>query len=509
VFLSDPFIRQLVGPASKIKEKRRLEGLTGITMATNAALWHAWQTGKPPADLNAALATAALTPADLATPDQPAITWDAGRQLAAGDRYNTLHFATPLAELPIDRISREEEQDYNQFRLQYLGLWRQHFDPVGMRFRIRNGDVGVETFILPLVRSTEYGELRRQTGGGTIPLDQSPPTAKTVGQLLTHIAPDNPLRHELTTGLNALGVAKGAQWLGNWAVIRFDDSPMYAKLAALYERGRIGGENIDEMVEVVFQMPVTLGVQIRNPLVFAGVLTALRTAMLNALPGAVTWEPLEPDYKGVKFVRIQATKQGLGMVRGGQGKKEPFLPAIYYALVDGAWYVSLQEQPIKDMIDRAEARKKQPDPAKNVEPRQINSALYVSPAAAVATKDYIRGYMEKEVQQRALANAPVWYAFQKAGLLTGRDGESARQEVLFRYLGYAPVSPDGASYLYDPRADEVTNTRHGSLRRPTPKPALDPNSPLGQLLEKTRAIDADLRFREDGVHTTVTIRRDK
>ena len=40
-FLSDPFIRQLVGPASKIKEKRRLEGLTSLTMASNAALFHA------------------------------------------------------------------------------------------------------------------------------------------------------------------------------------------------------------------------------------------------------------------------------------------------------------------------------------------------------------------------------------------------------------------------------------------------------------------------------------
>jgi len=55
----------------------------------------------------------------------------------------------------------------------------------------------------------------------------------------------------------------------------------------------------------------------------------------------------------------------------------------------------------------------------------------------------------------------------------------------------------------------MTNSRHGSLRRPTPNLVLDPDSPLGQLLEKTRDIDADLRFREDGVHTTVTIRRQK
>src|SRR5205823_4967129 len=128
---------------------------------------------------------------------------------------------------------------------------------------------------------------------------------------------------------------------------------------------------------------------------------------------------------------------------------------------------------------------------------------YVSPAAATATKDYLRGFMEKEMHRRALANAPVWYAFYKAGLVSDKKTEAARQAVLYRYLGYVPVSPDGAAYLYDPRTDEVTNARHGSLRRPTPKPTLDPDSALGQLLEKTRDITADLRFREDGVHTTV------
>ncbi|HEX4592539.1 MAG TPA: hypothetical protein VH120_21600 [Gemmataceae bacterium] len=508
LFLSDPFIRQLVGPASKISEKRRLEGLTGLTMATNAALWNAWQTGKPPASLGAALTTAGLTPADLACPDQPAVTWDAARQLAAGDRYNTLHFATPLVELPIDRVSREEEQDYSQFRLQYLGLWRQYFDPVGMRFRIRNGDVGVETFILPLVRSSEYANLRREVGGGTIAADVSPPTSKTVAQLVSHVGPDSELRHTVEAGLNLAGVGKGMSWLGDWALIRFDDSATYAKLMALNDRG---GRIDNEWIETAFQMPVTVGVQIRNPLVFAGVLTSLRTTALNALPGAVTWEPMEPDYKGVKIVRIRATEQGLRQQTGvsnRDAKKEPFLPAIYYALIDGAWYASLQEQPIKDMIDRSEARKKQPADAK-AEARQINTALYVSPSAAVATKDYIRGYLEKEVHQRALVNEPVWYAFQKAGLLAGKESETARQAVLFHYLGYVPVSPDGAAYLYDPRTDEMTNTRHGSLRRPTSKTALDPDSPLGRLLATTREITADLQFREDGVHTTVTLRRQK
>jgi hypothetical protein len=221
----------------------------------------------------------------------------------------------------------------------------------------------------------------------------------------------------------------------------------------------------------------------------------------------VTWEPLDPDYKGVRIVRLQATRQGLEFLNR-EVKKDPFLPAVYYALVDGAWYISLQEQPIKDMVDRAEARRKRPADAK-AEGRPVNSALYLSPSAAVSAKDYLRGYLERETHRRALANASVWYAFERAGLLRGKDGEPARQAVLHQYLGYVPVSPDGSPYGYEPRTDEVTNARHGSPRRPTPKPAVDPNSPLGRLLDTTRDVSADLRFREDGVHTTVTIRRTK
>jgi hypothetical protein len=502
LFLSDAFIRQLVGPASKIKEKRRLEGLAGLHLATNAALWHAWETGRPPADRASLLRAAELKSADLATPDQDAVAWDAERQVAVSDRYNTIHFATPLVELPIDRVSREEQQDYARFRGDYLGLWRRYFDPVGMRVRLAADRVRVETHILPLIQSTEYAELRRTAGGEPVPLDVAPPTGTTVAQLLSHLSPEAQIRGELGHGLGALGVNKEVQWLGDWFVARFDDSPVYAKLAALAERGELAGNNVNEWIDLVFHMPVTLGVQIRNPLVFAGVLAALRTTLLNALPGAVTWEPLEPAYKGVSIVRVQATRQGLGLLpRGGQPDRKPFLPAVYYALVGGAWYASLQEQPIRDMIDRAS----RPAEAPTAEVRRVNSALYISPEAAAATKAFARGVLEREARRRALQNAPVWYAFAKAGLLDGKADEAARQAVLYRYLGYVLVSPDGAAYLFDPRADEVTNTRHGSPRRPTPKAAVDADSPVGRLVDQFRTVTADLRFREDGIQTAVEL----
>src|SRR6185436_3398400 len=57
-FLSDAFIRQLVGPASKIKEMRRLEALTSANMLAHGALFTAWETGKLPASHDALMQAA-------------------------------------------------------------------------------------------------------------------------------------------------------------------------------------------------------------------------------------------------------------------------------------------------------------------------------------------------------------------------------------------------------------------------------------------------------------------
>lgn len=503
-FLSDAFIRKLVGPASKIAEKRRLEGLAGVHLLTHAALWHAWNTGNLPADRDAALRSAGLESADLRTPDQLDVGWNGIDRVAVSDRYNTNQFATPLIETPVDRATKEEAEDYREFRLRYLGLWRQYFDPVGMRFQLTPDRIHVETYILPLIQSTQYARLRQLTGNGTIARNVSPPTAGTVLQLSGHLAPDARERREFEDGISVLGVKHAVGWLGNWWVIRFDDSPMYAKFARLEDHDANPLSNPDEWTRTVFQMPITLGVEIRNPLTFAGVLASLRSTLLNALPGAVAWEPMEPEYKGVKIVRIQATKQGVQRYLNQRDNAEPFLPAIYYALVDGAWYASLQLQPIKDMIDRAAERKVGgPDAA---EP-QINSSLYLSPTAGVATKQYLRELFGREDRKQSAANAAIWHAFFQMKLIDTTTPNDRRQDLLYRILGYAPVNGDGSDWGWDERLGEVANNRHGSLRRPANETDFAAVSSARRLLEQFATIQVDLRFREDGIHTIVALRK--
>src|SRR5262249_49745845 len=102
--------------------------------------------------------------------------------------YNTIHFATPLIELPIDKVTATESGEYERFRLEYLGLWRQFFDPIGMRVALRDGQVKLETYILPLIENTAYNRLRQVTGEKSIPFDPSSLSDKTLLQYMLRLS---------------------------------------------------------------------------------------------------------------------------------------------------------------------------------------------------------------------------------------------------------------------------------------------------------------------------------
>ena len=131
----------------------------------------------------------------------------------------------------------------------------------------------------------------------------------------------------------------------------------------------------------------------------------------------------------------------------------------------------------------------------------------MAPGAAVQAADVAGMLLEREVHQRALANAPILYALYRTGLVAEKASEEEVQAAALKYLGFVPVSPDGVAYAYESRSDEVINRRHGSPRNPRQHSTMAKTSPLGQLLEQLQSLRADLRFREDGVQTVLTLVR--
>jgi hypothetical protein len=82
-----------------------------------------------------------------------------------------------------------------------------------------------------------------------------------------------------------------------------------------------------------------------------------------------------------------------------------------------------------------------------------------------------------------------------------------RDAAAQRLLGYVPASPDGSEPVFDERTGEVRNARHGSFRQPVYHDRLSQGSGLARLVGSLHQMKASLRFREDGVHTLLTITR--
>ncbi len=510
VFLSDAFIRNLVGPAVRIKERRRLEAMTSLHMVTHGAMYTAWETGKLPQSYDHIIQATGLQPPELFMPDGNAVMWDSARKVAASSVYNTQHFATPLIEIPIDNVTRSEQFEYQMFRDQYMGLWRQFFDPIGIRLSMKNDQVKTEIYILPLVRTTQYNELRRVAGGGTIKIDPSVFSDKTLVKYLIHISPqgfDNFLGGGGRGGADLMVDVALRSWLGDWFAVRFDDSSVYEKLLESYIRSQMFPDErhdfIDDM-RLMFDMPLTIAFDVRSPMVFAGLLTGVRKAMENTLPGAFKWEPMDKPYKGTTIVRIKTDGERLG--RGiGIGQERRLEPTFYYALVDVAFYLSFKEEPIKDVIDKSVALKDQK--GKKVDVAEVNSSLFLGPKAAVKSKDLLRLYLEYETHRRAQTNNRLLYALFRSGVVGPQDDSPAVEAAALQYLGFVPVSPDLAPFRYDWQKEEVINLRHGSVRQPKLNKGIDAKSPMSQMLDQFATIRADLRFREDGIHTTITMKR--
>jgi hypothetical protein len=498
-FLSDAFIRQLVGPASKIKEKRRLEALTSLSMVTNGALFAGWETGKLPADHKALMTASGLKAEEIAVPEGEGVAWNGEQQVAVSDAYNTIHFTTPLIELPIDRVTEREEIDYLAFRRDYLNLWRRFFDPVGMRFALNDKRVQVETYILPLIQSNEYAFLRQFAGGGTATLDTSAIPSKTLFQFFMHLTLEGYFRNTPEWGV------------GDWVFLRWEDGSAYRKLAELAVRLQMEDlrevEKAQETFQVFCQLPMTLGVSVRNAEVFDKTLREFEKLITFTPPDSM--DRLKPAYKGVTITRVRFAPDGQmrdAFNPPNTPKEKRFALAFYYARVEDAWYLSLSESALRDQIDRSLAQRDRKDDGKK-ETVQVNSSVYVAPEAAYTAAKVLRGYLEWETHRRAVANGSPWYALHRAGVLAQDASEESKRAATLKFFGFVPVSPDATGYRYRGQTDEVMNERHGSLRKPQLHGDLDEKSPVAQLLEQLRTVRADLRFREDGIHTVVTLER--
>ncbi|MEE4376856.1 MAG: hypothetical protein V2J55_04995 [Candidatus Competibacteraceae bacterium] len=165
VYFSDPFIRAMLGPESKIAQLRRQQARARLNLVTAGALLYRLDHGRA-ATLEELVRHSYVSQGWLQSWEGDRITLDE-RGLAHSSLYGTLARMTPLIDLSITTVSAGERQAYQQYVSDYSRYWQTYFDPIGVRITV-DKQVHIETLILPLVQNSIYNLVRQTIGGQPI-----------------------------------------------------------------------------------------------------------------------------------------------------------------------------------------------------------------------------------------------------------------------------------------------------------------------------------------------------
>jgi len=515
LYLSDAFIRRLVGPELRIKQKRRLEATTSLKLLTNAAMFYGYQHGPSRPTFEQLVADRSLNTEDLYDPEGGVITWDPERGIARSATYGDLGFLTPLIEIESRSATDREAQAYGRFRDRYQQYWRQYFDPIGIRIKF-DKTITLQTHILPLIDSSGYNHLVDIAGGEPITFDTGQFGEKTLLRYAMHLK-DGTAKAQWTMMLGAMTMTNTtSDWLGDWVTFWVEDTDAFGTLVRRYYQSVDGEEDAvgpgREALDV-FNASLVLGVHCKNKLSLAAFLVALRAMINTSAPNTVIFRNLEP-YHNITIVQIvpdptspfaEELRRGVPETNVTGKEAAPAVsergPALYYATIEDGFYVSTQASALRNLIDRLRGLAEGgPLKSRGV---NANAMLYVAPSAAELARPTVSYFLEQQARQVSWRNLAQVWLLGRCGLLEGRTLD----EAATAYLGYKLVCPDGGTYRFDAATGSVVSSVHGPLEQPVRLEALPHGSPIDKLLETIELVTARIQFTEHGLESQVDIGR--
>ncbi|MFT5124714.1 MAG: hypothetical protein ACI97B_003351 [Verrucomicrobiales bacterium] len=155
VYISDPFIRNLVGPPMKIAQLRRLMARGELEEASASALlarMDGWDKPSYAALVEKGYLDAARTAGPITLDDD---------FVSHSKDYGSAARMASLQARPVEQVSEAEKKAYETYLAEYNRYWRRFFDPIAMRYdKAANGQHQLDTFILPLIDNSLYNSLQ-------------------------------------------------------------------------------------------------------------------------------------------------------------------------------------------------------------------------------------------------------------------------------------------------------------------------------------------------------------
>ncbi len=488
VFLSDAFVRSVVGPRWKIGARRRMECASNLQLIEYARL--AAQRERAGATTIAALTERGLLPKTLRCPHGG--TYSLGADGATCSAHGRLSFLTPLVELPFSEATATEADEYKDFAESYRQYWRTFIDPVGVRVKL-GPPIDVETIILPLVDNTIYSQLKEFYPGGPATLQRQGDSAKAIAAVSTTFSPSKRVQGEVKEFMREARVQGQDpwRWLGDQvSFVIYDGDPLLT----------IGGD-------------LPMGFLGRRDADFAAVASILLTSL--TLPTAVVVKVKDPPAARAAVERlVDSLSQSAAGKRGRDAtavtgyriadasKNDPIgvvamsifgvTLRLYWAVIGDQLYVATRRWLAEDVVTRGFVVPKDAP----TEPAHLR--LRLDHARLKSALVAIQAGFGEDMRDACFANLTDLELVSQASRTT--DAPAAVQ----RALGYTPYCPAGGAYSFT-GLGEAACSAHGNQRSPKQPRELADSTSTAKWLGRLDALELSLIFTPEGLRTHVIL----
>ena len=485
LYLSDPFIRRLVGAEVKIGQYRRIRARTDMEYLTACALLAKLDGITTPWSIKDLVEQKYVSP-ELLAGDYYFDT----EHILQSKTYGSLSNMKTLSQVPITGVSKHEANAYKRYVDIYSDYWRRFFDPIALRLNeTADGFLEAELFILPLVDNSFYNSIKTTLikKEDKIPLKIPKLSADPVVMMSLNLADDawkgilkggftfltryislNPaIFEDFGPGLHlALHDADPIIALGSGDILGVFSADM---LGAGMNAGMGGGMFSFPVLFSILTRPCTLIIETQNP---RNTLNYLR----QAIPG----------------IRSERWNRDL-MVRAHQVED---LDRWVFSFVIGGFFklrfsIELQDE----FVLIRNIPWSHDEKIVTVDKTGLNSAAILTFPDACDVQ--LPGLFEAH-QDRAL-----FTAFQGAGYLypllacgyASMEDAAEKHEALF---GFTPKHPDNGHFVWE--NFDVTSTMYGSVYRQR-QPAYKKGDGDFGVLKGFRYLGVSMQFEDTGLRT--------
>jgi hypothetical protein len=409
------------------------------------------------------------------------------------ERYGTLAFQTPVAELAFTKVTQAEARAYRRYRNLYQRRWQQFFDPIAIRFTVQPGKanrIAMDLTVRPLIASSEYRDYVDITGNHGITDQAGDPHEEALGQVIFSI--DRNAEEIQKLGNMAATIAPGLRanplaWLGDWLTLYVDQDPFWPEFQTVAAQGsdRAMGEFMETNMS---RLPVALHVDVGHSLKLAGFLVSARAVIEQTVPGMTVWD--NQVYKEQAYVRIRPAER----TRGQSDMLQDL--ALYYVVTPEALVVSLSETLIKRAIDRQASSDEGAPPAGETHTwlGQSVAAHIQGPGMTMVQTLFNHNAMDI-LRKRSWGNLVILNEWRR------RFGDPAPLALHQRLWQTRLVCPGGGQYVWNEAYQTMESTVFGCPARPK-IPESIPNA-----LTSLKDINLGVTFEEDGLRARVEVQR--